>query len=139
MNTQRTIKFRAWHKIDKEMINVFVIDQTMKGGTELNANFSRGYLEPTDHRNFYLHDVELMQFTGLTDSKGVEIYEHDLVLDKAGRRWKIEYSEKDMSFICRYLKNESDYVLYSNFSVIFHLPLKVIGNIYETKKQISTP
>ena len=55
----REIKFRAWDKENKVMM----------GGVSLY--FSNG--EWKDEK------VELMQFTGLYDSKGVEIYEGDIV------------------------------------------------------------
>lgn len=73
--------------------------------------------------NILLNEVELMQYTGLKDKNGVEIYEGDIVRHATDEGvYKIIF--EDGGF---YVKNLFEY----DFQTINEYPLEVIGNIYE--------
>ena len=128
----REIKFRAWLKEDKKMVNVETMDFTDK---------SMQYLEKSEIINAYLlrrvtfDDAELMQYTNLKDKNGKEIYEGDIVLiklDETSTWHKTVVGFKKGAFIASLIDGE-DYIYIFNRG-FDNNDFEVIGNIYENKK-----
>lgn len=71
----REIKFRIWDIENKEMLEVQELDfePTFYGG--------RIAIRPDQYNDYFdTEDMILMQYTGLDDKNGKEIYEGDIVL-----------------------------------------------------------
>jgi len=134
----REIKFRIWHNIDKKMYHP----------PEVHESHFGKYLIRMDGLVYYdegkWQDVRLLQFTGLKDDEGVEIYEGDVVqythrsllsLTEGIEYYDhtfvgiVAYSDKYASFgLSMECHIELFYQGYLEYNTYNHL---VIGNIYE--------
>lgn len=115
----REIKFRAWDKIKKEIHDEVYITQF-----EIMS-----HLEGIGH--YVALDIdrcELMQYTGVKDYTGREIYEGDLYEDEENMLWQIKFI--DGVFILTNVDIPAyHYVTILNKRDTF----KHVGNIYENK------
>ena len=119
----RGIKFRAWDKENEKMMKVSSLHLENK---EISVK------ENGTFRLFRMQD--LMQYAGVKDKNGKEIYEGDIVLiklDETSTWHKTVVGFKKGAFIADLIDKE-DYVY------IFHHgftgdDFEIIGNVYENK------
>ena len=132
----RTIKFRGWDKWNKKMLAP--LSGIIWGRALVPTDYVQGLFDGVKHENYaYCYEgemmdvsnVELMQYTGLHDKHGKEIYEGDIL----GNEWgKYRLYWDSGAFIAK-----------SEDGFCFHLialdltALEVIGNIYENPELLN--
>ena len=116
----REIKFRAWLKEEKKMVNV----ETLFIGIN-RLCFGNSKTEDLFFRDF--EEVELMQYTGVKDKNGKEIYEGDITICKYGPQIAMEVKWVDEGFRTLGKYDGDNYVGFVKNNE------EVIGNIYENK------
>jgi len=108
----KEIKFRAWDKENKEMVEVELLGKRVllcKNGEWEN-----------------IEDFEVMQFTGLCDKNNREIYEGDVLKNDYGELWVVVW--EGTGFMLSF--NGDSKNIYSVNEYYFS-SCEVIGNIYE--------
>ena len=126
----REIKFRAWNNREKVMSLLRGFDFLIKQAIINCPNEkSKTAISSWDYKD---KEIKLMQFTGLQDKKGVDIYEGDIVtyqymFQDRKDTTEIIYDEKTNSFCAYYQDEEIKYTLEKELKNQF----EVIGNIYE--------
>ena len=110
----REIKFRAWAK--GRMWKSYSVDD--HGTFCVDADFG-DEVECSDYIAIQ------MQYTGLKDANGVEVFEGDIV-DHVGQARKVEYLVSQGGWALRAFPRRRVYRLVS------HTPVTVIGNIHQS-------
>jgi uncharacterized phage protein (TIGR01671 family) len=139
----REIKFRAWDKLGKRMGNVNYIKYSDVKYTHISVRFKQKEKNIDDWFNYGGKDgcdnIILMQFTGLYDKDGKEIYEGDIVKAKDPHRFQ---DGRQIFYTCEVVYTDNAMFMlknnYDNYGKaetryfdLKIMELEVIGNIYE--------
>lgn len=115
----REIKFRAWWEKEKQMFGVRSIDWSGISGMRVNLIGA----DTVD-----INELILMQYTGLKDKNGMEIYEGDICRDSLGWIFEVFCDVNNGRFLGRHSKPRGEiYICY----VDREPSVEIIGNIYE--------
>ena len=134
---QRKIKFRGWDREYEKMTYfddedyeykpplVFRLDQVFKKDSNYDDYEDFEYNDITD-------SVELMQFTGLHDKNGKEIYEGDIV-----KSFFVDTDEAGNEIYKYYIIEVKYDEILCSYKIDKFMNLEVIGNVYENKELLN--
>lgn len=131
----REIKFRAWDLDRKQMRGVMDVKWFDDGAMRVNATESQTAYEPR-LKTKNVTEFVLMQFTGLTDRNGNEIYEGDIVTarEKSNTATFTGYVHfLNGQYWVNYIGYESYYVPLIQLVNAVYEPIEIVGNVYQDK------
>lgn len=124
----KEIKFRAWDKLQKKMLSpqIFSGDIVIQLGGVVGLFNGKTYDTATD-------EFELMQFTGLKDKNGKDVYEGD-VLKSFDEILTVFFNPYTCAFEVMYDYPSGDC---ETIGINEHSTIEIIGNIHENPDLLS--
>jgi uncharacterized phage protein (TIGR01671 family) len=122
----REIKFRCWHKKGKDMSQGTSIREMMNSYQATCSIFSG------PNTKEFLDNLVFMQYTGLIDKNGKEIYEGDIVRENDGSSYEIFWLGYKASFYAGNDKKRRWHSLNQLLDTELYNEYEVMGNIYQT-------
>jgi hypothetical protein len=116
---QREIRFRAWDTKNKFFVGPFTLLELLVGRQGLWNDYNEEFEERW----------QIMQFTGLLDCKGKEIYEGDLLQNQSGRICQVRWFQPAGCWAAEVVSPVGDSFGLSTANWKRHV--EIIGNIFE--------
>jgi len=121
----RETKFRGYDKKNKKMLDMSELCFIEMG------SYNSLLLDVLDGTN---KDIELLQYTGLKDKNGVDIYEGDIIKSIKGNVHWIRYNELEARYKA---VNKDDVSCHISKRWIDKFSKEVIGNTHENKELLN--
>lgn len=128
----REIKFRAFVKNLKWLLPVITIDFD-----EENCFVEVDYTGEGDYADYNFNEIELMQYVGLKDKNGKEIYEGDIIKLGTEERFYVAWHDYKQEFTFRGYGGGYYPNTYRGATRDDEYGWEVIGNIYENKELLT--
>lgn len=140
MKHLREIKFRAWNGAEM----VYDITVGRFGAFYVNPGAKKDGLDEKDGASLtqlntkYPDTTPVMQYTGLKDKNGKEIYEGDLVgLNEPDNAWQVDFYTPKAAYVIWSETPYNNFVLTEAF--FRRNKVEVIGNIWEHPELLEKP
>lgn len=133
----REIKFKAWDRKTGEWFDPILVARTIDTGYKSHIVYESQWHYDNDMPS---HKIDLVQYTGLKDNHGVEIYEGDIV-----EGWLPDPMYDEYDFVGQVMWVEDGFAVcrvdgeYASglINCALNSTIRVIGNIYETPELLN--